>query len=72
MHRIRKVTGGKFVVEVLVSRWSLFGLRKKWIPYVKSAGLDCAWKHSSYDMALMNYKKEMLDEIYEQDDILWI
>jgi len=48
-----------YIVEVQQIKWSLFGLRKKWVPFVKSFGLDCAWHHSTYDYALMN----LLDEI---------
>lgn len=43
-----------FIVEYLDVKWTLFGLKKRWKPFIKSAGLDCAWHHSSYDFAVMN------------------
>ncbi|WP_035670786.1 hypothetical protein [Flavobacterium sp. 83] len=63
MFRIRKVSEKKFVVEVLVSKWTLFGLKKEWKPFVKSAGLDCAWHHSTYDFAMMNLLNEVKEQI---------
>jgi hypothetical protein len=59
--RIRKQARG-YVVEYLDIKWSLFGLKKKWKPFVKSAGLDCAWHHSTYDFAMMN----LLNEVKKQ------
>jgi hypothetical protein len=48
-----------YIVEVQQIKWSLFGLRKKWVPFVKSAGLDWEWHHSTYDYALMNLFSEI-------------
>lgn len=56
--RITKKPKG-YIVEVLDVKWSLFGLRKKWVPFVKSAGLDQCWHHSTYEFAMMNLLKEI-------------
>ena len=59
--RILKKPKG-FIVEVEVVIWTLFGLKKRWKPFVKSAGLDCAWHHKTYEFAMMN----LLDEVKKQ------
>lgn len=59
MFRIVKKPRG-YIVEVQVSKWTLFGLKKVWEPYVKTSGLDCAWHHKTYEMAVMNFKREVL------------
>ncbi len=56
--RILKKPNG-FIVEVEVIKWSLFGLKKEWKPFIKSAGLNCAWHHSTYEYAQMNLLKEI-------------
>jgi len=56
--RILKKPKG-FIVEVEVIKWTLFGLKKEWKPFVKSAGLDCAWHHKTYDFAMMNLLYEV-------------
>jgi hypothetical protein len=56
--RIRKQPRG-YIVEYLDIKICLFGLKKEWKPFVKSSGLDCAWHHSSYDLALMNLLNEV-------------
>jgi hypothetical protein len=56
--RILKKERG-YIVEVQVIKWYFFGLKKQWKPYVTSAGLDCAWYHSSFDYAMMN----LLDKV---------
>ena len=61
MFRIVKKSRG-YIVEFQVSKWTLFGLKKVWKPYVKSSGLDCAWHHSSYEFALHNLLREIKDE----------
>lgn len=58
MYRIRKEPRG-YVVEVEVIKWTLFGLKKEWKPFVKSAGLDCAWHHAEHKYAIMNLLKEV-------------
>ena len=62
MFRIVKKTRG-YIVEVQVSKWTLFGLKKVWKPYVKSSGLDCAWHHISYETAVMNFKTEIINDL---------
>lgn len=62
MFRISKINNS-YIVEVQVSKWTLFGLKKVWKPYVKSSGLDCAWHHSSYEYAVMNFKSEVLKDL---------
>lgn len=62
MFRIVKNARG-YIVEVQVSKWTLFGLKKVWKPYVKSSGLNCAWHHKSYEMAVMNFKSEVLADL---------
>ena len=62
MFRIVKKERG-FIVEVQVSKLTLFGLKKVWKPYVTSSGLDCAWHHKSYEMAVMNFKIETIKDL---------
>lgn len=62
MFRIVKKERG-YIVEVQVSKWNLFGLKKVWIPYVKASGIDCVWYHSTYEMALMNFETETLKDL---------
>ena len=62
MFRIVKKEKG-FIVEVQVSKWTLFGLKKTWIPYVKTSGSECAWHHKTYDYAVMNFKNEVLADL---------
>jgi len=57
---IKKPRG--YIVEVETVKWSLFGLKKQWVPFVKSSGMDCAWYHKTYGFAMMN----LLDEIRVQ------
>jgi len=59
--RILKEKKG-YIVQVEQVSWTLFGLKKRWIPFVKSAGLDCAWHHKTFDFAMMN----LLDEVKKQ------
>lgn len=49
--RILKKPRG-YIVEVQTSKW--LGLKRKWVPFVKSAGLECAWHHKTYDYAMKN------------------
>lgn len=51
--RIRLIEG-KYYVEVLSFKWTLFGIKKKWIPFVTYSGLDDIYPHSSYHSALNN------------------
>lgn len=57
-YRILKKAKG-YIVEVEDMKWSLFGLKKEWKPFILSSGLECAWHHKTYDLAMGN----LLDEI---------
>ena len=58
MFRITETVDG-WVVEVETSKWTLFGLKKVWKPFVKTSGMDCAWNHSKMNFALMNLEHEI-------------
>lgn len=62
MFRIVKKERG-YIVEIEVVKWTLFGLKKEWKPFVKSAGLDCAWHHKEYHSAIMNLLSEIEDKL---------
>jgi hypothetical protein len=62
--RIRKTDKG-YLVEKRIAKWSLLGLKYKWIPFVKSTGLECAWIHSKYEYAIMN----LIDEIKKENEL---
>ena len=62
--RIRETTTG-FVVEEKVTRWTLFGLRYKWIPYVKTTGMEIAWTHKNYFNAINNAVDKVIKELKE-------
>lgn len=51
-----------YIVEKEISYWTLFGLKYKWITYIKSAGLDCPWHHSTYEFAM----KSLLIEVEKE------
>lgn len=57
-YRILKKERG-YIVEVEDVKWSLFGLKKEWKPFVMSAGLECAWHHKTYNFAMAS----LLDKI---------
>ena len=57
-YRILKKTKG-YIVEVEDVKWSLFGKKKKWKPFILSAGLKCARHHRNYELAM----ESLLDEI---------
>ena len=67
MFRIAKKPKG-YIVEVLVYKWTLFGLKKTWKPYVKSSGLDCAWHHKTYELAVMNFRLEIIKDLESNTD----
>jgi len=58
MFRIVKKHRG-YIVEVKKYRWTIFGLKYKWIPYIKTSGIDEAWHHGSIDAAVMNLRREV-------------
>ena len=49
----------KYYVEVLSFKWTLFGIKKKWMPFVKYSGLDDIYPHSSYHSAYDNMITEI-------------
>lgn len=67
MFRIVKNKRG-YIVEVQVSKWTLFGLKKVWQPYVKTSGMDTAWHHSSYELAVMNFKNQVIEDLEKNTD----
>ena len=58
MYRITEKPKG-WVVEKQISIWSLFGIKKKWTPFVKTSGMDCCWNHSSRKHALINLRSHI-------------
>lgn len=62
MFRIIKIDRS-YIVEVQVSRWTLFGLKKEWKPYVKPFGMNCAWHHKTYEAALINFQDHAISDI---------
>ncbi len=60
-YRILKKAKG-YIVEVEDIKWSLFGLKKKWKPFVLSSGLEIAWHHHNYEFAMTS----LLDEVEMQ------
>ena len=51
-----------YIVEQLQIKWSILGLKKKWIPFIKTSGIDEAWNHKTFDYAMIN----LLDGIKQQ------
>ena len=49
--RILKKPRG-YIVEV--EELYFMGLKRRWVPFVKSAGLECAWHHKTYNYAMNN------------------
>ncbi len=41
-----------FVVQVKVAKWSLFGIKYKWIPYLTVSGQKQSWYYSTYERAM--------------------
>jgi len=58
MYRIIKKEKG-FIVEIQVVKWTLFGVKKQWKPFILTSGLNEVWHHKTFDLAMMN----LLDEI---------
>jgi hypothetical protein len=52
--RITKLPNDTFIVEEQISKWTVFGIKYKWIPLVKTAGLDECWQHSDIKYAMQN------------------
>jgi hypothetical protein len=60
--RIVKTKKG-YIVEVQEVRWSFFGLKIKWIPFIKTSGLEECWPHSSKENALLNLFQKVKEEL---------
>lgn len=58
MYRIIEKSKG-WIVEIQVCKWTFFGIRKVWKPFVKTLGMDCVWHHSSRKYAEMNLQTEI-------------
>lgn len=58
---VKKYKG--YIVEVQEVKWSLFGLKTKWIPFIKTSGLDECWHHSNKENALLNLLNKIKNEI---------
>ncbi len=52
-----------YIVEVQDFKWSLFGIKSKWIPYVKTSGIDECWHHSNQLHALKNLLDQIKNEL---------
>ena len=53
MFRIVKESKGWIVEVEQTTNYILFKVYK-WVPYVKTSGMDCVWHHSEYKYAEMN------------------
>jgi len=63
MLRIRKVKHEMFIVEKENYKWTLFGLKKEWKPYITVSGIDEVWHHSTYEYAIMNLVDQVKKEV---------
>lgn len=56
-----------YIVEIQEVKWSLFGLKTKWVTYI-GAGVEGAWLFSSYEYALnelmLKIKRDILSNRY--------
>ena len=59
--RIRKIKDG-YITEIEVSRWTLFGIRRRWVPYLTYRGTDEAFPFSSR----LGAKEAIVREIREE------
>ena len=62
MYRIVKKPRG-YIVEVKTYKWTLFGLKTVWKPFVKTSGMDCAWHHKTHQYAMDNLISEVKNQI---------
>ena len=58
---IKKPKG--YIVEIQDFRWTPFGIKYNWIPFVKTSGMDECWHHSNQLCALHNLLDEVKKEI---------
>ena len=67
MYKIKKVKGG-WIVLLNQPRWTIFGLKYKWIPFITFLGTDLPFLHESYELAMNNLlfeiKAKVKYEIY--------
>ncbi len=56
-----------FIVEKEIAYWTLLGIKYKWITFIKSSGLDCAWYHSTYEFAMKSLLMEIEKETYKKE-----
>lgn len=64
MIRLRETITGKWVVEKLEVKWSLFGLKKKWIPYVKTSSImKTALLHDKKSDAINNASIRLIKDL---------
>ena len=62
--RITKLENQLFIVEERVTKWTLFGLKHTWIPFIKTSGLNECWKHDRFDYTIDNILNEVRKRIY--------
>lgn len=62
--KFRIIRGKKgIIVEVQSFYWTLFGIKFKWVPYVKTSGLDECWNHSNEYQALESLLNQVKNEL---------
>lgn len=57
-----------YIIEVQEVKWSLFGLKTKWVTYIK-AGVEGAWLFSTYDFALNELILQIRRDVISNRDI---
>ena len=57
-----------YVVEIQEVKWSLFGLKTKWVTYIR-AGVEGAWLFSSYNFALNELILHIRRDVISNKDI---
>jgi len=57
-----------YIIEVQEVKWSLFGLKTKWVTYIK-AGIEGAWLFSTYDFALNELILQIRRDVISNRDI---
>jgi hypothetical protein len=63
--RILKTQRG-FIVERKKFRWSLFGLKYKWVPFIETSGIKECWNHQTYEFAIMNIQDKIKNDLFIQ------
>jgi hypothetical protein len=62
--RITKLPNDTFIVEEQISKWTIFGIKNKWVPLVKTTGLDECWQHGNIEFAVRNAVAEIKSRIF--------